>query len=53
LGLARVSEKIAAVMLIASKDFPFNNFGPAMSEAAEPNRCYTQRDLATQYIWLV
>ena len=50
---ARASEKITAVMLIAPKDFPFNNFGPAISEAVEPNRCYTQRDLATQYIWLV
>jgi hypothetical protein len=46
-------KKITAVMLIAPKDFPFNNFSPTISEAAEPNRCYTQRDLATQYIWLV
>jgi hypothetical protein len=50
---ARASEKITGVRLIAPKDFPFTNFGPAISEAAEPNRCYTQRDLATQYIWLV
>jgi hypothetical protein len=27
---ARASEKITAVMLIAPKDFPFNNFGPAI-----------------------
>jgi hypothetical protein len=44
-------------MLIAPGDLPpqqnLTKFGPAISEAAEPNRCYGERDLATPYVSLV
>ena len=32
---------------------PYQNVGPAISEAAEPSRCHAERDLPTPYISLV